>query len=152
MKEKFEKIFKALFNKETITYIIFGVLTTVINYIIFWLGVKALGENYHLIVNAIAFVFAASFAYVTNKLFVFESKSWKMSVLAKEIPSFFSARIASFLFEEAGLFIFVDLLKAGEHTFFGISGVMFAKLILAVIVVAANYVLSKFLIFRNKSE
>lgn len=152
MKSKFEKLFKALFNKETITYIIFGVLTTAVNYIIFWLGIKAVGENYHLVVNAVAFVFAASFAYVTNKLFVFESKSWKKSVLAKEIPSFFSARIASFFFEEAGLFIFVDLLNAGDYSFFGISGVMFVKLVLAVVVVAVNYILSKFLIFKNKEK
>lgn len=147
-----KNLIKKLFNKETITYIIFGVLTTAVNYLVFFAGVKIFGEKYHLIINAIAFVLAAAFAYVTNKLFVFESKSWAWSVLRREIPSFLSARIGSFLFEEAGLFVFVDLLHVGKYSLFGVSGVMITKLALAVVVVAVNYVLSKFLIFKNKEK
>lgn len=152
MKNFIEKVFKALFNKETITYVIFGVLTTVVNYVIFGVGIEKFGEDYHLLINAVAFVLSAAFAYVTNKLFVFESKSWALKVIAKEIPSFFSARLASFFFEEAGLLLFVDILKVGEKEIFGISGVMIVKLVLAVIVVIVNYVLSKFLIFKKKKD
>lgn len=152
MKKIIEKVFKALFNKETITYIIFGVLTTAVNYAVFGVGIEWFGEEYHLLINAVAFVLSAAFAYVTNKIFVFESKSWKLKVLAKEIPSFFSARLASFFFEEAGLLLFVDILKVGEKEIFGVSGVMIVKLFLAVIVVIVNYILSKFLIFKKKKD
>ena len=82
MKNFIEKVFKALFNKETIIYIIFGVLTTAVNYAVFWAGIEMFGEDYHLLVNAVAFVLSAAFAYVTNKLFVFESKSWAFKVIA----------------------------------------------------------------------
>lgn len=152
MKKFIEKVFKALFNKETITYIIFGALTTAVNYAVFWAGIELWGEDYHLLINAVAFILSAAFAYVTNKLFVFESKSWAFKVIAKEIPSFFSARLASFFFEEAGLLLFVDILKVGEKEIFGISGVMIVKLVLAVIVVIVNYILSKFLIFKKKKD
>ena len=61
--------------KELITYVIFGVLTTLVNFFAFWLFTKILGEELYLINNAIAWVMGVIFAYITNKLFVFESKS-----------------------------------------------------------------------------
>lgn len=141
---------KKYLNKETITYLIFGVLTTVINYAVFWIFLKIFGEKTSLIANAVAFVFAVVFAYVTNKLFVFESKSWELSVLKKELPSFLSARILSFLFEQAGLFVFSNLLHFDEKEIFNINGIMIVKVVLSFIVVAINYLLSKFIIFKKK--
>lgn len=61
----------------------------------FGLGILLFGEEYTLLINVGCFIVAASFAYVTNKLFVFDSKSWDWTVLRKEIPAFFSARILS---------------------------------------------------------
>ena len=145
-------ILKKTINRETVTYLIFGLLTTVINYAVFWLFLKILGGAAALIANVVAFVFATSFAYVTNKLFVFQSCSWKGAVIRKEILSFLSARVLSFLFEEAGLFVCANLLKLGRYTVWGIDGIMLSKIILSLVVVAINYVLSKFLIFKDQEN
>ena len=142
--------------KELLLYIIFGGLTTVVNFIAFWICGKLLGEELYLISNAIAWFVSVVFAYITNKLFVFESKSFTPKTLLKEIPSFFSARIFSFGVEEGGMWLFVDLLRFGEYSLnifgFEITGQLIAKLILAVFVVILNYFASKFVIFRKKNE
>ena len=137
----------AVINHETIMYLIFGVLTTLVNYAVFWVGLKLFGEKHTLVINVVCFIAAATFAYVTNKLFVFESRSWAWAVLAKEVPSFFGARIFSFLLEEAGLWLAKDNLHAGKYKLFGINGIMIAKIVLSVLVVVLNYIFSKLFIF-----
>lgn len=141
--------------KELIVYIIFGGLTTVVNLAVFTLVGMILGDDKYLVTNAIAWFAAVIFAYITNKIWVFESKSWSGKVLLKEIPSFFAARVFSFLLEEAGLFLFVDLLSFDDISInilsFEISGEFIAKIILAVVVVIVNYVLSKLVIFKKKN-
>ncbi len=147
--EKMKKLIDKLWNRETILYLIFGVLTTVLNYGVFSVVNEQLPKGYALLANAVAFVAALVFAYVTNKLFVFESKSWRSSVLKKEIPAFTSARLLSFGFEEAGLLICEHLLHLDEKALFGFDGIKVAKIILNIIVVILNYVLSKFFIFKS---
>ena len=83
--EKLMDIIRKVISKEVISYLFFGVMTTVVNFVIFGL---CEGRMNVLIVNAIAWVGAVIFAFITNKLFVFESKSWKGSVLKVEIPFF----------------------------------------------------------------
>ncbi|MBQ3137838.1 MAG: GtrA family protein [Clostridia bacterium] len=142
--------------KELIIYVLFGALTTAVNFVTFWLFGKILGEDLYYISNAIAWFVSVVFAYITNKLFVFESKSFAPKVLIKEISAFFSARIFSFGVEEGGMWLFVDLLKFGEFSLslfsFEINGQLIAKLILAVTVVILNYFASKFVIFRKKNK
>ena len=83
------------------------------------------------------------FAFITNKLFVFESSSLKAGTVLKELTSFIGARILSFLiFEEL---IFMLLINIGVHH-------LIAKLSIAVFVVIFNYVASKLVIFRKKNE
>jgi len=121
---------------------------------VFTLFGMLLGDERYLITNAIAWFAAVVFAYITNKIWVFESKSWSGKVLLKEIPSFFAARVFSFVLEEAGLFLFVDILSFNEISIkilsFEIGGELIAKVILAVVVVVVNYVLSKLVIFKKK--
>lgn len=154
--EKIKKLFHALLNKETITYVIFGVLTTVVNLVVFKAFDVLFSGKYYLLTNSIAWIAAVVFAYITNKLFVFESKSWAFSVLKKEIPSFVGARVASYFIEQAGLWFFVEILHFDEKTFnfiiISLSGKMVAKIILGVLVVIINYVLSKFIIFAKKDK
>ena len=154
--EKIKKLIHALLNKETITYVLFGVLTTLVNLVVFKAFDVVFGGKLYLLTNSIAWVAAVVFAYITNKLFVFESKSWKFDVLKKEIPSFVGARVASYFIEQAGLWFFVELLHFDEKTFnfivVSLSGKIVAKLILGVLVVIINYVLSKFIIFAKKKE
>lgn len=153
---KMMKMIKTLFikYKEIITYIIFGVLTTLVNFFAFWLFTKIFGEDLYLVNNAIAWVVGVVFAYVTNKLFVFESKSWDLKLITKEITGFLGARIFSFLVEEGGMFLFISVLGLGEKSLtllgFTITGQFIVKILLAVIVVVLNYVFSKFFVFRKQ--
>ncbi len=143
-------------NKEIILYVLFGGLTTLVNFFAFWLLNKAAGEYAYLVNNVIAWFVAVVFAYVTNKLWVFESKSWAFKTIVKEIPEFFLARVFSLFIEEAGLWLFVE--KAGFDSFsfsvlgFDVTGKLLAKAVLAVIVVILNYFFSKFIIFARKKK
>lgn len=145
---------KKIFNKETVLYLVFGVLTTVVNYGVFYIFYEtiALGS---LVANLIAFVAAVVFSFITNKLFVFESKSWQAKILLPEATQFVGARIVTFLLEEAGLFVCDDLLNLARFEIINIfdvsvDGVMFAKILLAFIVVIINYVVCKLLVFRGE--
>ncbi len=147
-----KNIFKRIFNRETGMYLLFGILTTVINYFLFWAIITEFGEGTALLANVVAFIASVAFAYITNKIFVFQSKSWEKEVLIKEICSFSGARILSFAFEEAGLLLCIHWLKVGRLEFWGIGGVMLAKILLSFVVVLVNYVLSKFLIFKSDKK
>lgn len=145
---------KKFFNKETVLYLVFGVMTTVVNYGVFYVFYKtiALGS---LVANLIAFVAAVVFSFVTNKLFVFESKNWNAKILLPEAAQFVGARIVTFLLEEAGLFVCDDLLNLARFEVINVfnvlvDGVMFAKILLAFIVVIINYVICKLLVFRGE--
>ena len=152
-----KSIIKKLINKETITYLVFGVLTTVVNFAVLEGLRLIISDKLILLINVIAWAASVAFAYVTNKLFVFESKSWKGSVLRKEIPSFVGARVFSLGVEELGLLIFITWLGFDSFVLelfpgFAIGGKMLTKIGLAVIVVIMNYVFSKFIIFKNKDK
>ena len=137
--------------KDLILYGIFGVFTTVVNLLVFWLCGKVLGEDMYLVSNGIAWFAAVVFAYFTNKLFVFESKSWKPAVLAKEIPSFAGARVLTLGIEELGLLVMIKWLHLDVPLTIGpVGGEFIIKAILAVIVVLLNYIFSKLLIFKKK--
>ncbi|MBQ7117976.1 MAG: GtrA family protein [Clostridia bacterium] len=153
MKKIFELIDK---YKELILYIVFGGLTTAVNFVAFWICGKLLGEDLYYVSNAIAWFVSVVFAYITNKLFVFEAKSFTPKVLFKEISVFFSARVFSFFVEEGGLVLLVWVLNFGEYSMnvlgFEINGQLIAKALLAVIVVLINYFVSKFAVFTKNTK
>lgn len=146
---------KKLLNRETILYIIFGVATTVVNYIVFHLLYNVLwSQRNSLAANAAAFVAAVIFAFVVNKLFVFESRSWAPAVLRREIPSFLAGRIGSFGIEEAGLFLAEKVFKLGGVVAVTIGAtaldwITVIKVALAFVVVALNYVFCKLFVFKK---
>ena len=136
-------------------YIVFGILTTVVNYSAFllWYNTLFIGKD-GLYANIIAFIEAVLFAFVVNKLFVFESKSWSFMVLKKEIPSFLATRIGSFIVEEFGLFIAEKILRLNRFEVLRIwdtviDGIVIAKLALVIVVVLLNYVFCKFFVFKS---
>lgn len=149
-----KKLINAFLNKETILYLVFGVLTTVLGFLTLKFFDVLLGQSLYLVSNSLSWIICVAFAYVTNKLFVFESKEWKAEVIRKEIPSFLSARIASYFVEQGCLWVMMDVLFFKEKVFdfivVRLSGLMTAKLVVAVVVVVVNYVLSKVLIFKKK--
>ena len=147
---------RKILNRETILYILFGVATTAVNYVVFHLLYNVLWRQHHsLTANAVAFIAAVVFAFVVNKVFVFESKSWSPDTLRREIPPFLAARIGSFGIEEAGLFLAERVLKLGGVIAVTIGGTAFdwitvVKVALAFVVVALNYVFCKLLVFRRR--
>ncbi len=142
--------------KELILYVFFGALTTLVNFAAFKFFNVVLGEERYLVSNVIAWFVSVVFAYITNKLFVFESRTWQPKEIGKEIFSFFTARVFSFVIEEIGLYVLVDLLTFDRYRIdifgFVLGGKMVSKIILAVIVVILNYFFSKLVVFRKKNK
>lgn len=142
--------------KELISYVFFGVLATIVSILSFKLFDVLLGPELYLLSNVISWIITVIFAYFTNKIWVFESKSWKADVLVKEIVGFFGARVFSLVVEEAGLWLMIDQMDMGGISWdiltFSISGNMIAKIIMQVVVVILNYVFSKLIIFKKKKE
>ena len=128
--------------KELISYVFFGVLATIVSILSFKLFDVLLGPQLYLLSNVISWIITVIFAYFTNKIWVFESKSWKANVLVKEIVSFFGARVFSLVVEEAGLWLMIDQMDMGGISWdiltFSISGNMIAKIIMQVVVVILN--------------
>lgn len=146
--EKLMEIIRKVISKEVVSYLFFGVMTTVVNFIAFGLCEE---KMHYLVANAVAWVAAVVFAFVTNKLFVFESKSWKPKVLFKEAASFTGARLLTLGIEEIGMWGLIDLLhldKAFNLPF--VSGEMVVKIIISIVVVVLNYFFSKLIIFKKK--
>lgn len=148
-------------NKQTvmelIKYIIFGVLTTLVSLGSFLLFESILGENRYLFTNIISWVISVAFAFVTNKIWVFNSKSRHRTTVLKEAASFAGARLFSLGMEEAGLWLLISVLgmeKMQPLALFGfnINGNLIAKCIMTVVVVILNYVFSKFVIFHQKEQ
>ena len=140
MKTWMEKLIRKLLTREVITYVIFGVLTTVVNFLAFYLLNDWMRMHY-LWANALAWLVAVLFAFVTNKQFVFESKSWEIKSTLREAVGFTGGRIVTLLLEQGGLLLFVESMHMNETL---------AKVILAVVVVIMNYVFSKLWVFVRK--
>lgn len=138
-----EKI-KELFNKykEVINYLIFGVLTTIVNYVSYLILAKVFNVNY-LASTVISQIISIIFAYVTNKIFVFESKTTNTKELIKEMVSFFGFRLVSLLLDMAFMYIFVDILKLNDAIM---------KLVSNVLIVIVNYVFSKLFVFKKDNK
>lgn len=127
--------------KEIIMYLIFGVLTTLVNIVSFYIMDKC---NINLYVNnTIAWILSVLFAYITNKLFVFESKSLEPKVVIKEGLSFFGFRLISYFMDMFCIFIMVDIFSINK---------MISKIVGNVIVIIANYIFSKLFIFRKDTK
>ena len=126
--------------KEMILYVFFGGCTTLVNlaaYAVCYYGC-ALSN---VAATIIAWVMGVVFAFVTNKLWVFESKSWAWAVLGRELPSFVGCRAATGLLDLLVMFVCVDLLHWNA---------MVMKVLSNVLVIILNYIGSKLLVFVKK--
>lgn len=133
-------------HKEIILYLIVGGLTTLVNIVAY--AVFANACNFSTVLsNILAWAISVIFAFVTNKLIVFESKSSKKSILIFEIVTFTLARVFSGVLDTAIMYIFVDCLGFNS-TFEELT----VKVISNIIVIIVNYILSKFIIFRKKNK
>ena len=141
MKEKLKALWSKYVNRETVTYVIFGVLTTAVNYAVYY-PLRDLGVTY-LLANAIAWIVAVIFAFFTNKHFVFESKDYSLSVLLPEFGKFVAGRLITLGLEQLLLYVSVDLLHFDDRIM---------KLIVSILVVILNYVFSKLFIFKKEAR
>ncbi len=129
--------------RDILLYLIFGALTTAVNYIAF-LGLLALWpESTTIAPNLIAWFLSVLFAYVTNRTWVFRSQARGAAAVGREILSFFGARVFSLVLDLGIVYLFVDVL--GFHP-------ALIKLASNVIVVILNYIFSKFWIFRSPAD
>ena len=122
-------------DKELFWYVVFGTLTTIVNVVVYF-ALEYIGINY-IISNIIAWFLSVLFAYVTNRIWVFESKSPN---ILKEMVLFFSGRIFSGVLDTALLYLFVDILTLGNT---------FSKIAVEIIITILNYLLSKLIVFKD---
>ena len=127
--------------KEIINYLIFGGLTTLISIDTYTIFTKICNIDY-LISNVLSWIIAVLFAFITNKLFVFESKSKDKKLVSKEITNFFFFRIVSLGIEMVIMYTFVDLLSIND---------LITKVIAQVIVILSNYIFSKVFVFKKNN-
>ena len=125
--------------RDIIVYLVFGVLTTAVNYIVYLPCYNVLGLSGSAS-NAIAWVGAVAFAYLTNKPFVFRSHDWSPKTVIPELTKFVGCRVGSGVLETAIIFLTVD--------FLGWDGNIM-KLLTSVLVVVLNYIGSKLLVFKK---
>ena len=139
--EKVKEIIKKVCTKEVILYVVFGVLTTVVSLVTYYICVGTFlnAENaiQLQIANIIAWIVSVAFAYITNRKFVFESTNKNK---LGEATKFVTSRIATLLMDMLIMFLGVTLLKLND-------GII--KIISQVIVIVANYVFSKIFVFKK---
>lgn len=132
--------------KEVINYLIFGVLTTIVSlatkYLLLFTILDAENGIQLQIAVVVSWIVACTFAYITNRIWVFESKSKEV---IKEAIKFYVSRLATLGLEMLIMFIFVTALGLNTRMWV-IVWTIFAQ----VVIVIGNYVLSKLIVFRKK--
>lgn len=124
---------------DILTYLFFGGLTTVVNYLVYLPCYNLLGISAS-VSNMIAWVVAVAFAYLTNKPFVFRSHDWSLATVVPELAKFVGCRVFSGLLETLIIFVTVDVAAWNGNAM---------KLFTSVLVVILNYFGSKLLVFRK---
>ena len=138
MKEKIRKLFLRYYD--LIMYLVFGVMTTAVNYLVYLPCYNLFGLSAS-VSNMISWVVSVAFAFLTNKPFVFRSHDWSAKVVWPELVKFVGCRVGSGVMETVILFVTVDTLRWNGNIW---------KLVTSVLVVVVNYVGSKLLVFRKK--
>lgn len=139
MKELWNKLWNKFVNRETISYVIFGVLTTAVDWLTYklvrWLGYSVAFSS------TAAWAAAVLFAFVTNKFFVFQSFSFRPVEFFREFVSFVSCRALTGVLTVAAMVAMVDMMGWNEWV---------GKFLVSAMSLVLNYVFSKLFIFRNK--
>ena len=123
-------------DRELVLYVVFGTFTFFVNIIVYFLFENVLGVNY-LISNVIAWFFSVLFAYITNRIWVFESKS---PDILKEMSLFFGGRIFSGVVDTVLMYLFIDVMMIGDDI---------SKIVVQIIVIVLNYIFSKLIVFKD---
>ena len=136
---------KRLLNKykEIILYLVFGVLTTVVSIASYYICTKTFldpNSGFQIqIANVISWILSVTFAYITNKLFVFESRG----NVFKEAVKFYASRLSTLACEMVLMYLLVTVMHFGDLP---------VKIFVQFVVIAANYVLSKLVVFKEENK
>ena len=147
MIEKIKELYRK--HKEKLLYLIFGGLTTLVDWTIsfslYYLWGDQIEVNPLLVHTAdvIAWVSAVVFAYVTNRIWVFESRTKGLASMIREIVSFAGGRGLTFFMQEGIVVVFVTWLGMNKYII---------RVVAAVFVIIANYFISKLIVFRKRKE
>ena len=147
VKRKSEKktgIKERLKSREVLLYIFFGILTTIVSFAAYFLFRWLLPAQNTSPAVFLSWVCAVTFAYLTNRLFVFKSRSHGTGIL-KEAALFYAARILTLFVDLLMMFLLVDLT--------GLAGRLYefmARCFVSIIILTLNYIISKFLIFKKQ--
>ena len=125
--------------QDILSYLFFGVLTTLVNFLVYYPLTNLLGMN-ATVANVIAWAVSVAFAFLTNKPFVFKSHDWSAQVVIPELSKFIGTRLGSGALETLMIFLLVDCLALDGNII---------KIAVSVLVVIINYVGSKLLVFRK---
>ncbi len=137
--EKFKKLIKKLFTKEVILYVVFGVLTTVVNLVSFKIlnGIFNLEEN---LSNIISIIISVLTAYFTNSRWVFQSTASKFKEKIFEFIKFIGSRAVTMLVETGGFYLLFNIIGLNKDI---------SKISITIIVIILNYFFSKFFTFKK---
>ncbi|ANZ60835.1 teichoic acid glycosylation protein [Secundilactobacillus paracollinoides] len=124
-----------------ISYLVFGVLTTLVNIGVFDILDTHAHWNYQ-VATVIAWFVSVLFAYITNKLWVFDSKTTTSQAFLTELGSFFFFRIVSLFMDMGMMWLGISVLHASP---------LLTKVIDNVVIVVVNYLFSKVFIFRKQA-
>ncbi len=138
MLERMRKLIDKYYD--ILAYLVFGVLTTLVNFLVYYPLTNAAGLS-ATVSNVLAWAVSVAFAFLTNKPFVFKSLDWSAAVTVPELVKFVGTRLSSGFLETAMIFVFVDCLHWDGNIL---------KILVSVLVVIINYVGSKLLVFRKK--
>ncbi len=130
--------------KEIINYLVVGGMTTLVTIVSYFVISKLVDIDnnwWFMFANVLSWVIAVAFAYVTNKLFVFESKTKGKVEMGKEMVKFFGSRVTTLVIELILMYVLVKVILIGNDI---------AKVIAQVVVIILNYVLSKIFVFKKK--
>ena len=136
--EKISKLFRQY--KEIILYLFFGVCTTLVSIVVFWYFSGVVGLNEHP-ANIISWIIAVMFAFLTNRIWVFNSPTKTIKEFIKQMLSFYAGRLFTLLLEEIILLVFVTVMNLNE---------MAVKILAQFVVIILNYVISRLFIFGKK--
>lgn len=150
MKALSKKVFSVLCNRETVTYLVFGVIATALNIVLYHLFVNVMGMSTAL-GNLLDTVICVLFQYFTNRIWVFRSKNRGMAAL-HEFGQFVAARVVTAVIDEAIMVVGVNLLipRFVALPLQKLAGVG-VKVLSNGIVIVLNYIFSKLFVFKDKA-
>lgn len=138
------RIFQPLYKKykSVLLYLFFGALTTLVSILSFYIAGTTVGINEHA-ANVISWILAVTFAFVTNRIWVFDARCDTKKEFLSQMRDFYVGRLATLGVEELILLVFVTLMKLNKNVI---------KIIAQLAILVLNYLVSKLFVFKNKSD